>query len=723
LGLVLFGAVSTAPAATNPPAFPLDPDQSLERTCFQTGGAWSEHSNLRSDVAIVYGIDANLPGRIQTWRDRGYRIHVMTGVSWGSYQDFLYGRFDGINHEDEAQTVSNGRKSSHGGDVYYMCPSTNFGKFLCVGVQRALDAGTEAIHLEEPEFWVNAGYSAGFKREWQSYYGEPWRAPHSSVDAQWRASKLKYFLYRRALQQVFDYVQDYNQRTGKHVRCYVPTHSLLNYASWEIVSPESSLARLNGCDGYIAQVWTGTAREPNKYRGQVRERTFETAFLEYGAMQNLVRATGRTVWYLNDPIEDNPNHDWEDYQRNWESTLVASLLQPEVWQFEVAPWPERIFNGRYPKSAKPEQRQSIPPAYATELQVVMNALNDLKQERVKWDCGTTGIGLLVSDSLMFQRGDPTPSDPHLSQVYGLALPLLKRGIPVAPVQLENVTLAGYLEDIHVLLLTYHGMKPLEPDVHESLAAWVKSGGVLVVCDDDTDPYNHVTEWWNTDGRGYQTPREHLFERLEFTAASDQAPAKNSEPREWRYGKGRVMWLHQNPSQLADSVAGDVSVAAVVRQAAQSAKLKWRETNYLLLQRGPYVIAAGLDESIPGEPKTLRGKFINLFDPELRVQDTIRIQPGERYFLRDLNATKGRGLQLLASAGKALAVASEGKSLAFAVEGVGQTPAVMLFRAPKPPRGITLDGQPVQNFQHSPTDSLLWIRFQNEPRPRTLAIDF
>ena len=84
------------------------------------------------------------------------------------------------------------------------------------------------------------------------------------MDAQWRASKLKYFLYRRALQQVFDYVQDYNQRTGRHVRCYVPTHSLLNYAQWRIVSPESSLARLNGCDGYIAQVWTGTSRTPNR---------------------------------------------------------------------------------------------------------------------------------------------------------------------------------------------------------------------------------------------------------------------------------------------------------------------------------------------------------------------------------------------------------------------------------------------------------------------------
>lgn len=161
----------------NPPPFPKDPAQELERTCFQTGGAWSEAGNLRSDVAIVYGIDPGLPARIATWRDRGYRIHVMTGVSWGQYQDYLYGRFDGVNHEDEAQMDRNGRKISHGGDVYYMCPGENYGKFLSVGVQRALDAGAEAIHLEEPEFWVRGGYSEGFKREWRQYYQEDWMPP------------------------------------------------------------------------------------------------------------------------------------------------------------------------------------------------------------------------------------------------------------------------------------------------------------------------------------------------------------------------------------------------------------------------------------------------------------------------------------------------------------------------------------------------------------------
>ena len=725
LTLLAFLGTAGSLLAQNPvPAFPRDPQQDQERTCFQTGQPWSENGNLRSDVAIVYGIDRGLPDRIQTWRDRGYRIHVMTGVSWGHYQDYLYGRFDGVNHEDEAQTMRDGKKRSHGGDVYYMCPGTNFGKFLCVGVQRALEAGAEAIHLEEPEFWVNAGYSEGFKREWQAYYGAAWQPPHSSVDAQWRASKLKYFLYRRALQQVFDYVQDYNRRMGRRVRCYVPTHSLLNYAHWRIVSPESSLARLTGCDGYIAQVWTGTSRTPNMYRGQLRERTFETAFLEYGAMQNLVRATGRTVWYLNDPIEDDPNHDWNDYQRNWESTLVASLLQPDVWQFEVAPWPERVFGGRYPKSAKPADRQPIPAAYATELQIVMNALNDLRQERVEWDGGTTGIGLVVGDSLMFQRGQPTPSDSHLSHVYGLALPLLKRGIPVAPVQLENLAIPRYLEGFRMLLLSYQGMKPLTPEVHAPLADWVKAGGVIVVCDDDADPYNSVREWWNSGARHYRTPREHLFEQLGFVPSKNDAQpdAKATSPTEWTFGQGGVLWLRSGGTQLAATLDGDAQVVAVVKQAANRAKLKWRETNYLLLKRGPYVVAAALDESVPAETKVLRGRFINLLDPELRVRDSVRIEPGSRFFLRDLNV-ESRKPQLLASACKALLVESEGKALSFAVEGVSRTPAVMLIRTPAAPRSVTLQGQPLDQVRFSEADGLLWIRFVNEGRPRTLTLRF
>jgi hypothetical protein len=706
-------------AADRPLAVPAEMEQALERTCFQTGQAWSPAADLGSDVAIVYGIDPGLPQRIESWREHGYRIHVMTGVSWGHYQDYLYGRFEGINHEDEAQTDREGIKVSHGGDVYYMCPGTNYGKFLCVGVQRALDAGAEAIHLEEPEFWVRSGYSEGFKREWRAYYEEEWQPPHGSVDAQWRASKLKYFLYRRALQQVFDYVQDFNRRTDRHVRCYVPTHSLLNYAHWQIVSPESSLARLNGCDGYIAQVWTGTARTPNLYRGQLRERTFETAFLEYAAMQNLVRATGRRVWYLNDPVEDDPNHDWEDYRRNWESTLIASLLQPEVWHYEVAPWPERIFAGKYPRRAKPDERQPIPAAYATELQTVMNTLNNLNQQDVQWDCGTTGLGLLVSDSLMFERGEPDSSDSHLSHIYGLVLPLLKRGMPVTPVQLENLTVnANYLDGFNLLLLTYHGMKPLSADVHPPLVKWVKRGGILVVIDDDRDAYNQVHEWWNTTPCDYATPRAHLFDQLGLSGKRSQP---NGNPV--KVGKGFVSWLCQNPANLAASAAGDDQLLNLVRQASTKAHLKWRETNYVLLRRGPYVIAAGLDESTAGPARSLHGHFVNLFDPELRALNTIALAPASRFFLLDLDKVGGAQPQVLASACKVL-TNSKPKTVSLTVEGVAGTPSVLLLYVPgTAPRAVNLAGQRLETYTYSAADRLLWIRFQNEAKPRELTVTF
>ncbi len=720
--LVLGGAAWGVPGAAGEevPAFPVDPLAVEERTSFQTSKAWSPLGNLRSDVAMVYGIDAGLPERLKTWQARGYRTHVMTGVSWGQYQDYLYGRFDGVNHEDNAQTDRFGKKISHGGDVYYMCPAENFGQYLCVGVQRALDAGAEAIHLEEPEFWDRAGYSEGFKREWQAYYKEPWQAPHSSVDARWRASKLKYYLYRRALQQVFSYVQASNQKTGRQVRCYVPTHSLINYAQWCIVSPESSLAQLEGCDGYIAQVWTGTSRSPNRSRGEVKERTFETAFLEYGAMYNMVRSTGRRVWFLNDPIEDNPDHDWVDYQKNWESTLVASLLHPEVSQYEVAPWPERIFGEKYPRQLPQEQRHAIPPAYATELQTVMHALAEMKQPNVQWDCGTRGIGVLISDSLMFQRGEPTPSDPHLSNFYGLAMPLVKRGLPVTPVQLENVPLRDYLKAFRVLLLTYQGQKPLSPGVHAPLVQWVKDGGVLIFVDDDRDPYLQVREWWNTGGLHYSTPRHHLFAALGWAP-----PAAGQELAPQKIGQGAVMLVPESPVRFAGSLEADQRLAEMVRRAAALAGLTWQETNHLVLRRGPWLIAAGLEDSIGAPSTVLTGRLINLFDPALALQTRIEVKPAARFLLLDLDAVKPLTPpvpRVLASACKALPVPGE-PGQAWTVEGVGDTPAIVLLSCPQAPRKVTLEGTPDPLFEYDGPSQLLRIRFLNTAGPRRLALEF
>src|SRR5437868_4970205 len=114
LGLSFPSSARGADLAPAPAARPADPQQALERTGFQTHARWDPMIQLRSDVAICYGVDRTLPERIAQWKAQGYIPHLMTGVSWGQYQDYLYGRFDGVRHLDESQRDRNGRVMSHG---------------------------------------------------------------------------------------------------------------------------------------------------------------------------------------------------------------------------------------------------------------------------------------------------------------------------------------------------------------------------------------------------------------------------------------------------------------------------------------------------------------------------------------------------------------------------------------------------------------------------------
>ena len=720
-------------------------DRRAEETLsFQTHKPWSPRINLDADIAMNYGIDPSLPDRMETWRQHGYRIQVMTGVAWGQYQDYLDGRYDGKNHWDEAQTQSNGQKILHGRskDIPYMAPGIDYGRYLTVGVKRALDAGAEAIYLEEPEFWARGGWSTSFKREWKSHYGEDWQAPDSSPDAQYRASKLKYFLYRRALGQVFAFVSDYGKKHGRTIHCYVPTHSLINYAHWRIVSPESSLIDV-GSDGYIAQVWTGTARTPNVYRGVTKERTFETAYLEYSAMQNLVRASGRRVWYLNDPIEDDPNHSWDDYRRNWESTLTASLLQPEVWRYEIMPWPERIFNGKYPVrdlphprsgkgladtpvgtglggfgQAPPVERIGIPKGYETELQAVIHALGEMKQpsDAVRWErSGTNGVGVLVSDTMMFQRADPNPSDTNLGSFYGLAMPLVKLGLPVEPVQIESAIQPGFLSRYRILLLTYEGQKPPAPQFHDALAAWVRQGGALLVVDDDRDPYNQVREWWNQAPLHYRTPREHLFEKLGLPPDASGFH---------KVGRGFVLRQAASPAALTYQPHGADDLLNWVRRAAKAEKLSWNESNALVLRRGPYIVAAGLDESVPGaKPSALHGRFINLFQPDLPIVHDFVLQPGTRALLYDLDASKNPVPRVLAAACQIRNERFGNGELQFNTEGIGDTQAVVRVVGPGLPSEVMVGGRPLAREQYDFADGTVRLHFPNAAASLPVELHF
>ncbi|WJH29556.1 hypothetical protein N6H13_01835 [Paenibacillus sp. CC-CFT742] len=717
-------------------------DRKEERTGFQESAPYHPDYDLQTDFVMVYGIDESMPERIKQWKDKGYIVHLMTGVAWGEYNDYLDGEVDGIPHWDEAQMDRHQQMILHGNKpvIPYMVPTISFARYLAGRIRIAVDAGVEAIHLEEPEFWVNGGYSEAFKREWQLYYKESWIPPHASPDAQYRASKLKAYLYTRALDRLCAEMKDYAlQRYGRVLRFYVPTHSLINYTQWRIVSPQSQLVELASIDGYIAQIWTGTSRTANVYEGVRKERTFETAYLEYGVMQELVRGTDRRMWFLHDPIEDNPNYTWADYKQNYLKTVVASLLHPGVAHYEVAPWPRRIFQGTYP-TEEGSGKERIPADYATTLLQVMHTLGNLDQNVTETDKNPLQVGVLIADSAMFQRMKPDPEAPNpgkydgtdpegvqeegdtelldFSPFYGLALPLLKHGVPVRPLLLDNVRrYPGYLAPYDVLVLSYEFIKPQYPDVHYVLAQWVQDGGALIYVGDDSDPYHDIRAWWNLDqeegrsGTKYHSPREHLFE---------QVGLKEKVGGVHRIGKGGMVWLNEHPAEFTRSRAG----ADRLRQSVQDIiaelnppAIQWQPRPYFKIRRGPYIIASALNESVCEEFLVIPGPVVDLFDSKLSVLSQVVLKPGEQALLYDVEAgrpTNGE-VSLIAASSRIESLSESGTGFQFLAKGPARLQATArLYSKVKPVSAqYIVQGQAVSAaWEWDPDSQTVFVQYEH-----------
>ena len=737
--------------------------KSPEKTSFQVKGQPDSLYDIRADVVMMSDVE-NTAEKAPNWRSRGYYPAAFTCLSRKG--DYINGLWDGKKHPDEAQLTQFG-DTVYSGTPYYknivVVPTDNYiAQMKEHVIKTAIDGGAEAIYLEEPEFFARGGYSDAFKREWEKYYGFPWRPQHESAENMFYSNRLKAHLYAMAYEELYTYAKEYGRSLGKDIKCYAGIHSIINITQWHCIIPQVELLRMSCIDGIVAQVWTGTSREPNYYQGVAKERTFETAMLEYSCMGAMVRPYGKRAYFCTDPVEDNIKT-WEDYKFNFQSGYVAELLYPGNNYYEVMPWPDRIYKKPYGIDAKGDTTV-ISKDYATQLQVMVDALNRMPvtENRVS---GSTGIAVMLSSTMVYQpmvrplsrKGflellktstelynvpknltdvnlvsasefisfDRTTeplselNDPKASNYFGLAMPLLKRGIPVGSVYLENLDRPGVWDGVDVLLLSYSGMKPLDPAMNRHISDWVKEGGRLIYFGRDTDPFQRIGEWWNRDGNSFPAPSAHLFSLMGIDGDSSGGT--------YAYGKGSVTIVRKDPKELALDAHGDEELMSVVKPVYEASGKKLEYKNSFYLERGPYDIMAVMEESVDNSPLMKEGLFIDLFDPDLPVIREKRVVPGGQAMLYDLGrAGKCRRPEILAVAGRAYDEKNSRGTFSFLVKGPYGTTDVMRIRFPKEPWSVqaSVEGKPVDCLSRWDGESgTLRLEFTNTHRGVDISIDY
>lgn len=670
-------------------------------TSFQSSGVWRAELHLPIDVAMFYGVRAD---GIKSWADHGYETWSMFGASWLSKNAPVV-----VDNPQIAQRSADGSPFEMIPGRAWIVPVGPWIEYSKGLVDQAIAGGAKGILPEEPEFFVSTGYSDAFKQAWRDYYGEEWRAPNMSLENNWKANKLKAHLFTEYYRAVFGHAKSLDPA----VKCVIPTHSNPNYADWNVVAPHHEFISLPHTDGMIAQVWTGTAKHPHFVGGESFASVFDYSRLEFGFFDALTAGTGKDVWFLNDPVEDEVGAAWTDL-RNWfEQTLIASLMFPNVNKFEAVPWPPRVFISTDTYGDGP-----IPEDYATELFTVWTALGDIPAGGEFVFPANDGAAFLTSDSLMWQRGQGA------DRFHGFAAPMLaaaRLGYLPGVLPVERFGEAGFPPaNVKVVVASFDAWKPARAEIVERVAQWVKGGGVLFFIG-GIDNYDDMKDaWWNEDGG--RRPVETLLDTLglnvrkkKFAATPNRAPifvhneslkdieasapefarvaagAKSPLPMTFFDVEGARVLMTADEKKLplvweADAGAGKILYAgfpgefvarrpegpgvfmALLEHALRDlAGVEVHHPAALALRRGRFLAARGL-----GGPARLDGVFIDLLRPESPVLNGYDLLPGGNAFLLDIDRAGrdcgGEAVCVIHASGFVTGAVSEGNRFSLTLAG-------------------------------------------------------
>ncbi len=679
------------------------------KTLFQTNRPYDPRLAIAVDGVIVHrhgAAAADVRQAIGSWKEQGYSVGRMFFADSDAGNHYWQGKWDGQEHPDEVERDAEGKVVRCAGTRPYMLPTEGWIRYLEDMTRQSIAAGADAILPEEPLAHAHTGYEKSFRELWRKRYGQSWRPESESAEARFLTGQLKNERYLELERRLALLTAQESRRLGRDISFVLPVHSLYSNVAANLVAPLGSSLSIPHVDGMIGQVWTGPVRWALANYDSQQKSFFSSAYALYDYFVAMTTGSERKLWLLIDPVEDDPNHSWSEFEAWYRHSVVASLLFPKVDAYEVMPWPDRIFlPGHATGGGTPAPERN---------RIVILSAVQVQQEvppSGHWILpagGPAGVGIGVSDTLLWQR----PSGPRLQAMYGMILPLVEAGVLVSACVAERAGEKDYLDAFRLIVLSRESWNPVSPDANRALAGWVRRGGTLILLGRD-EPLAGKSFWWRQ--LGYSSALQHLLAEAGWVG-NDQG--------ERSLERGRIWCRQRSPRSCAEArVAKEFYLPLIDRGLKAAGADQGLETpGGFILRRGPFVIAHATQQ-----PLDLSGQLLDVFAPDLPVYQGVHLEVGQSGLYREVGDIFDRGddapVRLLHTTHRLVEQEQTEGALRLSVRGPAGTPAVLRLHAPTGIRALearTANGTVVAVEQQAEGATVL-LRFANDPEGVVLRI--
>ncbi len=703
--LAFFGALPASAAEKSAP-----PARSFRdcKTWFQTNVAYDPRLAIATDAVVVHRHGEALEPlkqAIGSWKTKGFVVGRMFFSDSDATLNYWKGKWDGQPHDDEVEKDAAGNPVLCSGFRPYMLPTEGWTRHLEEMTRVSIEAGADAILPEEPLAHSFTGYEAAFKPLFEKRFGIPWQPESASPEAHFLTCQLKTELYLQLEQRLARLTREEAAKRGRDIAFVVPVHGLYSNRASQLVAPMGMASVVPEFDGFVGQVWTGPVNWALANYSSPDKSFFSSAYALYDYFAALTAGSQKTMWMLADPVEDDPNHTWAEFEQWYRHCLAAKLMFPGIDTYEVMPWPDRIFlPGGNTGGSTP-----APEKYRIALLSAIQVLQDVSADPADASAPSPGsrIDVAIGDSALWES---SPA-PVLDGLYGLMLPAIAVGIRPTVTLTERWQEPGYLDRSSVIVLSYENFKPAQPEQNTALVAWVQRGGVLLVLGAGGELKGDAF-WWTRLQQA--SPLHHLLGLMSMDAQKDA---------DQRVGKGWVMRRTVSPREAGrggEGAKGYIALLADAAGRAGAAAGAAPPRPGFVLSRGRFKIVHA------AAPMNVGDHLLDVLDPDLPVKP-VSLKAGESGVYVDLERLKlSSEPQVLHCTHRLMEHSYQNNTTRMVMRGPAQTPAAArLFTAGRALDSVSAraaQGEPIAvESLPDPASRTVLLRFPNVPEGVTVTL--